>query len=245
MSNNKLKHGKIVFTVALAIALPIVSGALYRHLSVPMSHTTNQFPPQLTTIPLEINQWNGVDVELSEQIARIAGNDDFISRIYDHGLGKQWAFVYVAYWNDPRLMLGHSSKICYTATGWTHESSNSIQFETSSGKTVPSTLHRFKKSETPDEETVVLDFYVTNGILSDEGKNSSGLHWIMRRPDKTVSQYAAHIQISSSLESSVRQSAHDITDVILTYLPDENGVIAATGQNMFQNTTTPDTDDHI
>jgi hypothetical protein len=39
----------------------------------------------------------------------------------------------------------------------------------------------------------------------------------------------AQVQISSVLESSVRKAAQDVTDLVLNFLPDENGKVKAAG----------------
>jgi len=43
-----------------------------------------------------------------------------------------------------------------------------------------------------------------------------------------VGRYVAQVQISSVLENSVRTVAKDMTDLILDFLPDENGKVKAT-----------------
>jgi hypothetical protein len=78
------------------------------------------------------------------------------------------------------------------------------------------------------EQKVILNFYVLNGQLTADESDFSGL--LGRRPNIAgdPARYVAQIQISSVLENSIRTMAKDITDLILDYLPDQNGDIVAT-----------------
>jgi len=71
----------------------------------------------------------------------------------------------------------------------------------------------------------VLNYYILNGqVTIDEG---SFRNIIYRTPNlgRNRARYVAQIQISSILESSVREVASAFTDLILKYFPDENGVV--------------------
>jgi hypothetical protein len=77
------------------------------------------------------------------------------------------------------------------------------------------------------EQVVVLNFYLLNGqIATDEDAFSSPLG---RRPNIAgdLARYVAQIQISSVLENSTRKAAEEMTDLVLEFLPDENGTVVA------------------
>jgi len=72
-----------------------------------------------------------------------------------------------------------------------------------------------------------LNFYILNGqITTDENDFSSPFG---RRPNIAgdPARYVAQVQISSVLENSIRTIAKDITDLVLDYLPDQNGTVKA------------------
>jgi hypothetical protein len=72
-----------------------------------------------------------------------------------------------------------------------------------------------------------LNFYILNGRITADENDFSGL--LGRRPNIAgdPARYVAQIQISSVLESSIRTIAEDMTDLVLDYLPDENGKVRA------------------
>ena len=105
----------------------------------------------LKEYPLIIGEWVGRDVGIPEYIQRIAGNDDFINRLYTNRSTNQWANVYVAYTARPRTMLGHRPEVCYVAGGWMHEGSDRAEFVTSTGRRVPCLIHRFRRPDSAHE----------------------------------------------------------------------------------------------
>lgn len=206
----------------------ICSGAIDRWLTtslVPAAKGEQQL--SLSSFPHQIGHWKGSDIDLSQQVIEAAGSDDSVNRLYQNDDVSQWAFIYIAYWADRRLMTGHSPEICYTATGWTHNDSCQLKITTSAGKIIPCTIHRFRKPDASGQETIVLDFYLLNGLVSREQESYYGLKWSRRVKQNMNSKYAVHIQISSTLESSVREAAQQLGDIILSYLPDENGTVSA------------------
>jgi len=77
------------------------------------------------------------------------------------------------------------------------------------------------------EQIVVLNFYILNGRITADEKDFSGL--LDRRPNIAgdPARYVAQVQISSVLENSIRTAAEEITELILDFLPDRNGKVAA------------------
>jgi hypothetical protein len=73
----------------------------------------------------------------------------------------------------------------------------------------------------------VLNFYILNGQITNDENYFSGPFG--RRPNIAgdPTRYVVQVQISSVLENSIRTVAKDMTDLILDYLPDENGKVRA------------------
>jgi hypothetical protein len=71
-------------------------------------------------------------------------------------------------------------------------------------------------------------------ITADEDDLSSP--WA-RRPNIAgdPARYVVQVQISSVLENAVRTMAKDMTDLVLDYLPDENGKVQVVNSNAIGN----------
>lgn len=215
----------------LAVIALLLAGAVYReqasHLKL-IAETAIILPVSLSAFPVEIGDWTGRDVPIAENIQRVAGNDDFLNRLYINKSKNQWVNVYLAYSARPRTMLGHRPLVCYVAGGWLHDGAEALEVISNSGRTIPCLVHRFHK---PDAEVVVLNFYILNGqpIRSETG--FLGIGW--RRPNIAgdSAHYVAQVQISSVLENWVRTATHDIADLILDFFPDEKGKVGAAEYN--------------
>jgi hypothetical protein len=154
--------------------------------------------------------------------------DDFLSRRYVNSQMGAWADVYVVYCTSlPRGILGHRPEVCYPATGWIQDGTEESYVASASGRRIPCLVHRFHMTGSEYRERVVLSFYVVNGRITTREKDFSGI-WD-RRPNIAgdPARYVAQVQISSVLEDSVRSSAKDLADLILDFLPDDEGQVIA------------------
>jgi len=214
----------------LAVIGLLLAGAVYReqasHLKL-IAETAVALPVSLSAFPVEIGEWTGRDVPVAENIRRVAGNDDFLNRLYINKSKNQWVNVYVAYSARPRTMLGHRPQVCYVAGGWLHDGAEASEVISNSGRTIPCLVHRFHKPDFQNTEVVVLNFYILNGqpIRSEIG--FSGIGW--RRPNIAgdPAHYVAQVQISSVLENSVRRATKDMAELILAFFPDKKSKVEA------------------
>jgi hypothetical protein len=131
----------------------------------------------LNAYPDEVGNWVGRTVPIPYNIQKVAGNDDFLSRLYTNQLTKDQVNLYIAYSARPRTMLGHRPEKCYVGSGWIHESTESSSVRSSSGSTIPCLIHRFRKPIPDIQEIVVLNYYILNGQITSDERNFSG-----RRP---------------------------------------------------------------
>jgi hypothetical protein len=218
----------IVFFIAVIVILS--GGTAYRITSdslARIAQTRIVLEQSLSSFPFRITDWNGKDAPIPINIQRVAGTDDFLSRFYINETAKEWFNLYVAYTARPRTMLGHRPEICYPANGWVREYTDKIEIITKNGRRIPCLLHLFHKPGQEREERFVLNYYVVNGRLTDDESVFYGLGWRTPNIAGDSARYVAQIQISSTLESSVRKAAQEFTDVVLTFLPDENGKVGA------------------
>lgn len=210
----------------LAVSVLLLAGAVYRNQASRLKLLVEKpitLPVPLKAVPLTVSDWVGRDVAIPGHIQQVAGNDDFLNRLYVNTSTNQWANVYVAYCAHPRTMLGHRPGVCYVAGGWVHEASAKSQFHLPGGETIPCLIHHFHKPAPSREQTVVLNFYVLNGRITSDESSFSGVGWKSPNIAGDPARYVAQVQISSVLENSVRAVARDITGSILKFFPDSNG----------------------
>ncbi len=223
--------GKIhlLFVWLLAVLLLVSAGTAHRVLRhrLKLIQSDVELPVSLDAYPRRIGQWVGEDVPIPVNVQEVAGNDAFVNRLYRNKSNKEWVNVYIAYTSQPRTMLGHRPRVCYVAGGWAHDGTESSQFATRQGRQLSCLIHRFHKPSPEYEATVVLNFYIVNGVLTCDHKVFSGVGWRTPSIEGDPARYVAQVQISSVLENSTRSAARDMTDLILDFLPDETGRVKA------------------
>jgi len=214
----------------LAVAALLLAGAVYRVAASRLRAIVENpitLPVPLKSFPLTINGWVGKNVPITETVQRVAGTDDFLNRLYIDKANDQWANLYVAYSARPRTMLGHRPQVCYVAGGWVRDHTETSEFISAVGRAVPCFVHRFHRPGVEHEETVVLNFYLVNGLVTTDESAFTGLGWRTPNIAGNPARYVAQVQISSVLENSIREAAKDMTDLVLDYLPDEDGKVRA------------------
>jgi hypothetical protein len=210
------------------VVLLLCSGVIYHSVAEHLQGITESpitLPVPLREFPLEVAGWAGQEVPIPIAVQKVAGNDDFLSRLYINKTANQWVSIYVAYTARPRTMLGHRPQVCYAAYGWTHDGTDHKKVISRRGLGVPGLLHRFHRLAPNHEETLVLNFYIVNGQLTDDESVFSGVGWRTPNIGGDPARYVAQVQISSVLENSVLTAAKDFTDLILDYFPDEKGEV--------------------
>jgi len=219
---------------ALAVLLLIVAGVLYRQSAKRVQSTLRspvRLPVPLAAIPERVGSWTGRELPIPETVvAYMRDNfaDDYVSRRYVDESAGTWVDLYVVYCSSrPGSLLGHRPRVCYPGNGWIHDQTTESECVSSSGRRVKCLVHRFHKSAPAYQETVVLNFYILDGQISIHENEFSSL--FDRRPnlENNPARYVAQVQISSALEHSVINAAGGFVDMILAFLPNENGQVFA------------------
>lgn len=217
----------------LVVVLLLCSGVIYHSVAEHLqgiSESPITLPVPLAEFPLEVGQWSGREIPIPVNVQKVAGNDDFLSRLYINKETSQWVNIYVAYTARPRTMLGHRPQVCYPAHGWVHDSTDHKEVISRRGLEIPCLLHRFHRPAPNHEEMLVLNFYIVNGQLTDDESVFSGVGWRTPNIAGDPARYVAQVQVSSILENSARSGAKDFTDLILDYFPDSDGTVKAAEQ---------------
>jgi hypothetical protein len=220
--------------------LLVFAGITYRILASGLERVvgrTIKLPIPLSAFPLQIGNWSGKDQDVpSTTLEYMKKNfaDDYFSRQYVNSVTRAWADVYVVYCSSrPGGILGHRPRVCYKGYGWIHDSTQIEQFISRGGQQIPYLIHRFHRPASMNDQIVVLNFYVLNGKLTANEKDFSGPFGRKLNIAGDLAQYVAQVQISSKLENSVRVMAKDVVDLILDYLPDQDGKVRAVNYKNF------------
>ena len=179
----------------------------------------SDFKYDIPNIPLKIGSWTGQDIQVPQVIQKVSGSDCFINRLYINNSTNEWANVYIAHSARPSAMLGHNPKTCYVGSGWIHDNTSSSSFTTPAGKTIPCLIHRFHKPNPDTEEIVILNFYIFNGKIITSESEFARLKFRSPGFQKSKNICLAQIQISSTIEVSVRKLAELMTDIVLDHFP--------------------------
>ena len=229
-----LGHTPVWFSAVVGVVLLVTSGIAYRALAARVqkdSLTPVRLPIPLARVPMEVAGWTGEDLYIEETTrAYMERNfaDDYVSRRYVNTAQGLWADVYVVYCSShPGGILGHQPLVCFPAHGWIHDGTVPAQIVSRSGRPLRCLIHRFHRPAPSYQQIVVLSFYVLNGQITLSERDFSG--FLGRRPNLSgdPARYVAQVQVSSVLEHSAQTAAAEMADLLLTFLPDQNGHVAA------------------
>jgi EpsI family protein len=165
----------------------------------------------LSSLPLRIGPWRGVDVPLSKTIIEIAKADDHVHRRYVHQSSGQIVDFHLAYAGRPINVLGHRPRVCYPAHGWTHAETKATRVRLANNEELACSIHEFTRNQPVYQGMVVLNYYVIQGRYTSDHYEL----WRMRRRFPTRSRdagmYAAQVQVSNAfMDPSASASAEAI-----------------------------------
>jgi len=224
------------FVWVIAVLLLVSAGIAYRvpaHRLKLLGDEPVVLSVPLRNFPKQFGNWAGSDINIPATTREYMERnfaDDFFSRRYVNSSDKIWADIYVVYCSSrPGGILGHMPSVCYPAHGWLPKSSETSRFTTQYGRQIECLVQKFRQPAPSLDEVVVLSFYVRNGQITANEGDFSGLFGRKFNFARDPSRYVAQVQISSVLESSVRKAAQDVTDLVIDFLPDENGKVRSAG----------------
>jgi len=231
-STRRLANGtaSILAAAFVSVVLLLGAGVAYRAAASAWDKKPGkqvELPFPLGQIPKQIDDWMGEDLEIpavTQQYMRAHFADDYLSRRYFNAAERIWADAYIVYCSSrPSGILGHQPRVCYPNNGWIWDSTVESQFTSRSGRRIECLVHSFHRPAPAYQQICVLNFYVLNGRVTLRDKDFSSL--FDRRPNLAgdPARYVAQVQISSLTEYSARTLASQAMDIILGYLPDQNG----------------------
>lgn len=213
--------------IAGCIVILLIGGVFYRQFSEYLQKAAAQpvsLDVPLKNLPIEINNWQGRDVPIPDEIVRVAQNDDFVNRYYANSQHRISANLYIAFSATPRTMLGHRPDVCYKGAGFNHEFTEEKILKSAAGLEFPCLVHKFSLG---DKVIYVLNFYILNGTITTNEGGFAGIAMRLPNIEGKIARYVAQVQISSDFQISTEQAAIDFTDIILEFLPDQNGLTSS------------------
>lgn len=233
VQNTKSTRVAKIWIWLLAAVLLVGSGLGYRLLAERLKLIVKKpvtLPVSLSNFPMQLGNWEGEDVPIRQTVLKVAGNDDYLNRQYINKQTNEWSSVYLAYSARPRVMLGHRPDICYVAHGWVHDGTKKKEIISTAGRKIQCLIHSFHKPTPSNYHMIVLNYYISNGHITNDASTFEGLSWRTPNIAGDPALYITQVQISSILENSVRKVAREFTDFIMDYFPDSNGTVKAVEQ---------------
>jgi len=229
--NDKKVKASLNSWCLFSIMILVISGLVYRYCVNIIGNISVKLPISLNHFPYEVGTWSANDIPIPITTAEYMRDnfaDDYISRRYINKETQEWADVYFVYCGTrPGGILGHNPTICYPSNGWIYDETQETKFTTKKGKVIDCLIHSFHKPSPISAKVKVLIFYIVNGKLSTGESSTISLSGRKYNYSGNTARYVAQVQISSIFESSIMQIAHDISDIIFMYFPDETGYVRA------------------
>lgn len=224
----------IAMATMVAVVILLGGGMAYRVFASLWKMSADrhiELPIRLSQFPQRVGDWIGEELEIEPgTVIYMERNfaDDYVTLRYVNSSDQLWADVYIVFCATRMAgILGHQPRVCYPGNGWIWERTIPSRFITSSGRAVECLVHSFRKPSPSYQQVHVLNYYVLNGRITLSEKEFSG--WFGRRPNLAgdPARYVAQVQISSTIERAPKTLASLITEMILAFLPDESGHVAA------------------
>jgi EpsI family protein len=235
-------------TIVCAAAL-VGSGLVYRHYAEKWQRMLAQpvkLPIPLKAFPMKVGTWQGQDVEMSEAVKKIAGNDDYISRAYVNSRTGQVVYLYVAFSGRPRNMRGHRPQVCYKGAGWNNTASDPVSVDLADGRRMEAMMHRFDRVTPSRQAVAVLNYYVVNGQVELTEEAFTGLGFRTPNLSGDLARYVAQVQISADQDSAILAAAKELCGPLFGFFPIGQGEVTtvdpkpeATSENSDGRTLSP------
>jgi EpsI family protein len=116
----------------------------------------------LSSFPLQFGPWLGRETSIAPDVLKIAGVDDYLSRLYESP-GKEPISVYIGYYQSQRTgHLIHSPKNCLPGSGWEPIRSGRVTLTSPEGIQAPVNLYVIENGL---RRQLVLYWYQTHGRI--------------------------------------------------------------------------------
>lgn len=218
MTKQKKQQRRPLLFAAITVGfLMLVTGFGYRvikeRLAAPVD-TITLSDEALARLPMELGDWTGWEVPLTEEIVEATDTDAHVSRRYSRSNGLDSVWFYIAYGVRARDLMPHRPEVCYTSAGWTLIDHNTTDLALENGAELPCNIMQFSRGTLNKERVIVLDYYIVDGQYSHDVSLLRSKAW---RGSGTVG-YVAQVQIVASITpnkdlNSAGESVYDFASL--------------------------------
>lgn len=209
---------KYIVVFWAACFLLIGMGVVFRVFAAKIQHVPVQLQMPLESFPLEVDGWVGQDVPIPDQILAVAGNDDYLHRVYSRSGRQAPVNLYIAFTARPGKMLGHSPEICYVGAGYILDEHRRTELAMHDDQKIPCMLNLFRKPLPDESVCYVLHYYMLDDQnFATDDKDFRALKWRMPNFSQKSGHFVAQIRFSGPDNKEVRKAAEDLSDDIVHF----------------------------
>lgn len=188
---------RTLLAAAVALVVLAASGVGYRIVASQLARPAESVPlPEggLARMSMEIGDWTGRDVPLSQAIIRATGSDQVLNRSYARRGGMQTVGFYISYGVQARDLMPHRPEVCYPGGGWTMRDSRQEEIAVPGGKPLSCRVYQFDKTGMDGRPMTVLNYYIVDGQYSPDVSLLRSKAW----RGQAGAHYMAQVQIVCS-----------------------------------------------
>jgi EpsI family protein len=208
-------------TRAIALCLLLVATSVFlasaREAEVVVSRT------RFDAFPMNIGPWKAInDPPMEEDILKVLGVDDYLSRIYYKPDGLAVGLYMGFYASQRQGDTIHSPLNCLPGAGWEPVSQGRLHIANADGQGRNITVNRYVVQKGLDRQ-LVLYWYQSHGrvVASEYTSKAYLIHDAVRmnRTDGSMVRVIAPIRVGATDESAAERLAEDFVRVIFPMLP--------------------------
>ena len=177
-------------SAAVAVLLVVSGGVVYRVLAAGYARASQSVPipaGTLAQLPIEIDEWVGIEQELDDRIIEATDTDDHLNRAYRRGGDAVGLFV--GYGVDLRDLAPHRPEVCYPGAGWLLAQTREIELDSDGG--FKAQVHRFYRGGFTADRITMLNYYIVDGAYCSNVSLLRSRAW--QRDERAT--YAAQVQV--------------------------------------------------
>lgn len=156
----------------------------------------------LSTLPLTIGEWKGVELSMDKRVVEVAGCDDYVYRRYVDASTNRTVDLYVAYAARPANMLGHRPEVCYPTHGWATGPVRKLTLTLPDGRPLECLVRQVSRADGSARPMVVLNYYIVQGRHLTDWTDFWGPRWRMPNLARDPSFYVTQVQVTVPVSTS-------------------------------------------
>jgi len=179
----------------------------------------------LSTLPNQLGTWNGIDMNIPDDVRQILGHGDFLSRIYrDNTDNDRYVDLFIAYFPSQRFGdTIHSPRNCLPGSGWYPIDSSRVRLSFSGYR--PFLANRYIISKGEDRQVVIYWYLAHDRSVASE-------YWAryylfadsvkMNRSDGSMIRLVTPLDPKETIEAAQQRAvslAGNIVPLIHRYVP--------------------------